>query len=134
RLARLSEILVELVRAPVPTHFFQTLGDQAFAAVPSDYLAVCLLDPEKGGYVTHSLAALEGCQVSQRVFSGNEGLPGWTISTGKARLVADLAVEDGVHDLEGVLIAAGVRALMAAPTRRGPAVLRARLVGAPPAR
>jgi len=48
RLTRLSEILVELFRSPVPTHFFQTLGDQAFAAVPNDYLAVCLRDPEKG--------------------------------------------------------------------------------------
>jgi len=133
RLTRLSEILVELFRSPVPTHFFQTLGDQAFAAVPSDYLAVCLLDPEKGGYVTHSLAALEGCQVSQRVFSGNEGLPGWTISTGKARLIADLAVEDGVHDLEGVLIAAGMRAVMVAPIRRGSDVLGALLfAGRPP--
>ena len=133
RLTRLSEILVELFRSPVPTHFFQTLGDQAFAAVPNDYLAVCLLDPEKGGYVTHSLAALEGCQVSQRVFSGNEGLPGWTISTGKARLVADLAVEDGVHDLEGVLIAAGMRAVMVAPIRRGSDVLGALLfAGRPP--
>jgi len=29
RLSRASEILVELFRSPVPTHFFQTLGDRA---------------------------------------------------------------------------------------------------------
>jgi signal transduction histidine kinase len=84
RLTRLSEILVELFRSPVPTHFFQTLADQAFAVVPNDYLAVCLQDPEKGGYLVHSLARLEEPAVSQRVFSPDEGLPGLAISTGKA--------------------------------------------------
>jgi hypothetical protein len=29
RLTRLGEILVELSRSPIPTHFFQTLGDEA---------------------------------------------------------------------------------------------------------
>ena len=42
RLQRLSEILIELFRSPIPTHFFQTLGDHAGSAVPHDYLAVCL--------------------------------------------------------------------------------------------
>jgi len=133
RLTRLSEILVELFRSPVPTHFFQTLADQAFAVVPNDYLAVCLQDPEKGGYLTHSLAALEGCQVSQRVFSVDEGLPGRTISTGKALLVGDLAAGEGVHDLEGVLVTADMRAAMVAPIRRGLDVLGALLfAGRPP--
>jgi len=67
RLARVSEILVELFRSPVPTHFFQTLGDQASMAVPSDYLAVCLQDRENGGYLVHSLAGLDDGAVGQRV-------------------------------------------------------------------
>jgi two-component system, OmpR family, phosphate regulon sensor histidine kinase PhoR len=133
RLTRLSEILVELFRSPVPTHFFQTLSDHAFAAVPNDYLAVCLQDPEKGGYLVHSLAGLEARAVSQRVFSSDEGLPGRVIGTGRAKLVADLGVEDGVHDLEGVLAAAGMRAAMVVPIRCGLDVLGALLfAGRPP--
>ena len=55
RLTRLSEILIELFRSPIPTHFFQTLGDHAGRVVPHDYLAVCLPDPEKGSYLVHTL-------------------------------------------------------------------------------
>ena len=44
RLTRLGEILVELSRSPIPTHFFQTLGDDAGSVVPCDYLALCLQD------------------------------------------------------------------------------------------
>jgi len=133
RLTRLSEILIELFRSPVPTHFFQTLGDRAGAAVPSDYLAVCLQDPEKGGYRVHSLLSLEAGAPSQRVFLPDEGLPGRTISTGRSYLVDDLAAEDGVHDLEGVLAAAGLRAVLVVPIRRGLEVLGALLfAGRPP--
>ncbi len=133
RLTRLSEILIELFRSPVPTHFFQTLGDRAGTAVPSDYLAVCLQDPEKGGYLVHSLLSLEAGAPSQRVFSPDEGLPGRTISTGRSYLVDDLAAEDGVHDLEGVLAAAGLRAVLVVPIRRGLEVLGALLfAGRPP--
>jgi two-component system, OmpR family, phosphate regulon sensor histidine kinase PhoR len=133
RMTRLSEILVELFRSPVPTHFFQTLADQAFAAVPNDYLAVCLQDSEKGGYLVHSLAGLEGGAVSQRVFSLDEGLPGRVIGTGKAQLLAELAAEDGVDDLEGVLAEAGMRAVLVVPIRRGLDVLGALLfAGRPP--
>ncbi len=133
RLTRLSEILVELFRSPVPTHFFQTLADQAFAVVPNDYLAVCLQDPEKGGYLVHSLAGLEEPAVSQRVFSPDEGLPGLAISTGKAQLRADLAADDGVDDLDGVLAGAGMRAVLVVPIRRGLDVLGALLfAGRPP--
>jgi len=51
RLTRLSELLIELFRSPIPTHFFQTLGDHAGGVLPHDYLAVCLSDPEKGSYL-----------------------------------------------------------------------------------
>ena len=60
RLTRLGEILVELSRSPIPTHFFQTLGDEAGSVVPFDYLAVCLQDEDKRGYLVHSLAVLPG--------------------------------------------------------------------------
>jgi two-component system phosphate regulon sensor histidine kinase PhoR len=133
RLTRVSEILIELFRSPVPTHFFQTLGDQAGAVVPGDYLAVCLQDSEKGGYLVHSLASLEDGVPSQRVFALDEGLPGRTISTGKAYLLENLAAEDGVDDLEGVLAAAGLRSVLVVPIRRGPEVLGALLfAGRPP--
>jgi len=51
RLTRLSEILIELFRSPIPTHFFQVLADEAAAVMPHDFLAVCLADQEKGGYL-----------------------------------------------------------------------------------
>jgi len=69
RLTRLSEILIELFRSPIPTHFFQTLGDHASSVLPHDYLAVCLSDPEKGSYLVHTLAGLEAGAVSPRGFS-----------------------------------------------------------------
>jgi len=133
RLTRLSEILAELFRSPIPSHFFQTLGDQAWAAVPCDYLAVCLQDPEKGGYLVHSQIDLEEGAMSRRVFSPDQGLPGRTISTGKAYIVEDLATEDGAPDLEGVLAAAGLRAALVVPIRSGLDVLGALLfAGRPP--
>jgi two-component system phosphate regulon sensor histidine kinase PhoR len=133
RLTRLSEILAELFRSPIRSHFFQTLGDQAWAAVPCDYLAVCLQDPEKGGYVVHSQVELEEGAISRRVFAPDEGLPGRTISIGKAYVVEDLAAEDGAPDLEGVLTAAGLRAALVVPIRSGLDVLGALLfAGRPP--
>jgi two-component system, OmpR family, phosphate regulon sensor histidine kinase PhoR len=133
RLARVSEILIELFRSPVPTHFFQTLGDRAGAVVPSDYLAVCLQDPEKGGYLVHSLATLDEATRGRRVFSTDEGLPGRAISTGKPYLIEGLVAEDGVDDLEGLLADAGLRAVLVVPVRRGLEVLGALLfAGRPP--
>jgi two-component system, OmpR family, phosphate regulon sensor histidine kinase PhoR len=133
RLTRLSEILAELFRSPIPSHFFQTLGDQAWAAVPCDYLAVCLQDPEKGGYLVHSQVDLEDGAMSRRVFSLDEGLPGRAISTAKAYVVEDLTAEDGAPDLEGVLAAAGLRAALVVPIRSGLEVLGALLfAGRPP--
>ncbi|MGH7345397.1 MAG: ATP-binding protein, partial [Candidatus Rokuibacteriota bacterium] len=63
-----------------------------------------------------------------RGFSLYEGLPGRAITTGHAQRIDDLnAVRDGVHDLEGVLIAAGLRATLVVPVRRGLDVLGALL-------
>src|SRR5262245_50450397 len=132
RLTRVSEILVELFRSPVPTHFFQTLGDRAGEAVPSHYLAVCLQDPEKSGYLVHSLGSLDEGAPAQRVFSLDEGLPGRAMSTGKPYLIDELMADDGVDDLEGVLAAAGLRAVLVVPIRRGLEVLGALLFAARP--
>ena len=134
RLGRLSEVLIELFRSPIPTHFFQTLADHAGGVLPHDYLAVCLSDLEKSGYLVHSLAGLDAGAVSPRVFSLHEGLPGRAITTGHAQRVEDLTlVRDGVHDLEGVLIGAGLRAALAVPIRRGLDLLGALLfAGRPP--
>ncbi|MGH7305980.1 MAG: GAF domain-containing protein, partial [Candidatus Rokuibacteriota bacterium] len=128
RLTRLSEILIELFRSPIPTHFFQTLSDHAGSVLAHDYLAVCLADPDKGSYLVHTLAGLDAGVVSLRGFSLYEGLPGRAITTGHAQRIDDLnAVRDGVHDLEGVLIAAGLRATLVVPVRRGLDVLGALL-------
>ena len=134
RLTRLNEILVELFRSPIPTHFFQTLADQAGAAVPHDYLAICLEDADKGGYLVHSLAAVEGGAPAPRVFSPHEGLPGRVMREGRVCALEDLtAADDAVFDLEGALGQAGLRAGLVVPIRRGLEVLGALLFAARPA-
>jgi signal transduction histidine kinase len=133
RLTSLSEILIELFRSPVPTHFFQTLGDRTGSVLPHDFLAVCLSDTEKGHYLVHTLVGLDPGAVRRRGFSLDEGLPGRAITTGQAQRIEDVTlVRDGVHDLEGVLSVVGLRATMAAPIRRGLDVLGALLFAARP--
>jgi two-component system, OmpR family, phosphate regulon sensor histidine kinase PhoR len=128
RLTRLGEILVELSRSPIPTHFFQTLGDEAGSVVPFDYLALCLQDDEKRGYLVHSLSPLTGGAIAARVFELHEGLPGRVIREGRATVVADLmAPDESVLDLEGVLMAAGLITALIVPVRRGFEVLGALL-------
>ena len=114
--------------SPVPTHLFQTLAEQAQAVVPHDYLAVCLEDTEQQGYLVHSLSGLAGEVVASRVFGRDEGLPGRTIRTGRAYLVAELdTISDAAPDLDGVLVRAGLRVALTVPVRRGPQVLGALL-------
>jgi PAS domain S-box-containing protein len=116
RLTRLSDVLVALSGSPIPTHLFQTLADLAPAAVPCDYLAVCLPTPDQPGYLVHSLAPLP-TDIGARVWQPDEGLPGQTMRTGRAVVIENLdAGDDG---LEGVLVEAGLRAVLAVPVRRG---------------
>ena len=133
RLARLSEILIELFRSPIPTHFFQVLADEAAAVMPHDYLAVCLEDQDKGGYLVHALSGLDGGAVAARAFSLHEGLPGRVMREGRPCVLEDLtAADDGVFDLEGALGEGGLRAVLVAPIRRGLDVLGALLFAARP--
>jgi PAS domain S-box-containing protein len=132
RLRRVGEVLIALSGSPVPTHLFQTLEEQTQAVVPHDYLAVCLEDVERRGYLVHSLSALPGGAVSSRLFHRDEGLPGQAIRTGRALLVADLeAVPGAAADLDGALVRAGLRAALAVPVRRGLEVVGALLFARP---
>jgi two-component system phosphate regulon sensor histidine kinase PhoR len=126
RLVRLNEILVELFRSPIPTHFFQTLADQAGVVVPHDFLAVCLVDPEKSGYLVHSLTTPDRATVAARVFSLYEGLPGRVMREGRVVVVADItAAPETIFDLEGALGEAGLRPGLLVPIRHGFDVLGA---------
>jgi GAF domain-containing protein len=118
RLTRLSDVLVALSGSPIPTHLFQTLADLAPAAVPCDYLAVCLPTPEQPGYLAHSLAPLP-TDLSGRAWGPGDGLPGRVMRTGQATAVADLAALDGQSPLEDILVRAGLRAALGVPVRRG---------------
>jgi PAS domain S-box-containing protein len=132
RLRRVGEVLIALSGSPVPTHLFQTLEEQTQAVVPHDYLAVCLEDVERRGYLVHSLSPLPGGAVSSRLFNRDEGLPGQAIRTGRALLVADLeAVPGAAADLDGALVRAGLRAALAVPVRRGLEVVGALLFARP---
>jgi len=128
RLTRLGEILVELSRSPIPTHFFQTLGDEAGSVVPLDYLALCLQDEEKRGYLVHALTPLPGGTIAERLFELHEGLPGRVIREGRPAIVTDLMKPDeSLLDLEGVLSGAGLKSVLIVPVRRGFEVLGALL-------
>jgi PAS domain S-box-containing protein len=132
RLRRVGEVLIALSGSPVPTHLFQTLEEQTQAVVPHDYLAVCLEDVERRGYLVHSLSALPGGEVGSRLFRRDEGLPGQAIHTGRAFLVGNLeAVPGAAADLDGALVRAGLRAALAVPVRRGLEVVGALLFARP---
>ena len=119
RLTRLGELLISLSASPVPTHLFQTLADQAATVVPCDGLAVCLADPEERGYLAHSLSG-DLPPLGARVFGLDEGLVGRAMHSGRPLVVADLGAEAGVAaDLEGAWHAAGLRAGLVLPLRRG---------------
>ncbi len=118
RLTRLSDVLVALSGSPIPTHLFQTLADLAPAAVPCDYLAVCLPAPEQPGYLVHSLAPLPA-DISGEVWGAGDGLLGGILRTGQAAAVVDLAATDGAGALERLLARAGLRAALGVPVRRG---------------
>jgi GAF domain-containing protein len=118
RLTRLSDVLVALSGSPIPTHLFQTLADLAPAAVPCDYLAVCLPTPEETGYLVHSLGPLP-TDISARVWKPDEGIPGRTMRTGQSTVVPDLVAAGQASALEEVLTAAGLRAVLAVAVRRG---------------
>ena len=119
RLTRLSDVLVALSGSPIPTHLFQTLADLAPAAVPCDYLAVCLPAAEGGGYLMHSLAPLPR-DVGVEVWPPNHGLPGRVMRTGQPCLVEDLAATgDPSSGLDAILAEAGFRAALGVAVRRG---------------
>jgi two-component system NtrC family sensor kinase len=116
RLTRLADVLVALSGSPIPTHLFQTLADLAPAAVPCDYLAVCLPSPDDAGYVVHSLAPLPR-DVGSRAWQPDEGLLGRTVRTGQARVVDALDASAG--PLDAILAEAGLRGALTVPVRRG---------------
>jgi PAS domain S-box-containing protein len=118
RLTRLSDVLVALSGSPIPTHLFQTLADLAPAAVPCDYLAVCLPTPEQTGHLVHSLGPLP-TDISARVWKPEEGIPGRTMRTSQATVVADLAADGPRGPLEDILAEASLRAVLAVSVRRG---------------
>jgi PAS domain S-box-containing protein len=118
RLTRLTDVLVSLSGSPIPTHLFQTVADLAPAAVPCDYLAVCLPAPEGPGYLVHSLAALPR-DIGAEVWPPDQGVPGHVMRSGRAAVIDDLTAMDGASALEETLARAGLRAVLAVPVRRG---------------
>jgi PAS domain S-box-containing protein len=118
RLTRLTDVLVALSGSPVPSHLFQTLADLAPAALPCDYVAVCLPTPEGAGYVVHSLAPLL-TDVGAEVWPPGQGLPGRIMRTGRVSVVEDLGALVETSALEDILAGNGLRAALAVPVRRG---------------
>ena len=119
RLTRLSDVLVALSGSPIPTHLFQTLADLAPAAVPCDYLAVCLPDAEGAGYLVHSLAPLPQ-DLGAEVWPPGHGLAGRVMRSGQPGLIEDLAAAGRMSDgLDAILAQTGFRAVLGVAVRRG---------------
>jgi two-component system phosphate regulon sensor histidine kinase PhoR len=120
RLGHLGELLIALSGSPIPTHTFQTLADRAGTALPFDYLAICLMDPEGHGYAVHSLAATGTVEIPSRLFPADSGWPGRAMRAGRPVTIDDLAASSGgAADLEAALLSLGLRTALIAPVRRG---------------
>lgn len=126
RLTYLGEILVALSSSPVPSHQFQTLADHAGMAIPCDYLAVCLVDPDERGYLVHSLAGLAAGAIPPRSFRLSEGIAGHVLRSNRMFCTTDLATSpEGTPDLEGVCSRLGLGAALVVPIRQGEKALGA---------
>jgi PAS domain S-box-containing protein len=120
RLAGVCEILIAISGSPLPTHVFQSLADHASEVIACDYLAICLQDAEDAGYLVHPLADLGVPEAPPRLIGLGEGLPGRAMAAGRPLLIDDLAAgPDGAGELEARWVAAGLRALLISPLRRG---------------
>jgi PAS domain S-box-containing protein len=120
RLAGVCEILIAISGSPLPTHVFQSLADHAGSVIDCDYLAICLQDSEEAGYVVHPLGDLGVEEPPASRFAPGEGLPGRAMASGRPMLIDDLATRpDGAGALEARWAAAGLRAVLIAPLRRG---------------
>jgi two-component system, OmpR family, phosphate regulon sensor histidine kinase PhoR len=129
RLGQLGELLIALSESPVPTHAFQTLADQADSPMPGDYLGICLKDADGAGYVVHSLTGPGMERVPTHLFPAGAGWLGRAMDAGRAVLIEDTAVAGGAPELEAALIGLGLRTVLIAPVRRGPAALGALMFG-----
>jgi signal transduction histidine kinase len=120
RLAYLGELLVTLSGSPIPSHQFQALADYAHNVIQSDYLAVCLIDPDMDGYRVHSLRGTAGGAIPQRLFTQEEGLVGQALQRNRAILSESLAEDTrGTADLEGICCRLGLQSALVAPLRQG---------------
>jgi two-component system phosphate regulon sensor histidine kinase PhoR len=128
RLRAVSELLVTMSGSPVPAHLFQTLADNVGGVVACDCVAVCLQDPDGGGYRVHSLSVIG---LPDGPFELAQGLPGLVMRTGRAVRVEDLGA-DGGGALESTCRDAGLKAALLVPLRRGPEVLGALFFAALP--
>lgn len=132
RLTRLGELLIELFRSPIPTHFFQTLADHAASVVPQTASPCASRSLRRALSRAHARRPRWRRREPAGILA-LRGVRGRAITTGQPQRIEDLnLVRDGVHDLEGVLIAAGLRATLAVSIRRGPDALGALLFAARP--
>lgn len=133
RLTYLGEILVALASSPLPSQQFQVLADEASGAVPCDYLAVCLVDPDRNGYLVHSLSGLAAGAIPSRSFHLQEGMAGHVICTNRTYVTTDLtSFPEGSDDLEGLCGRLGLRAALVIPLRQEEKALGALLFAAKP--
>ena len=129
RLTRLSEILVALFGSPIPTHLFQTLGDRRRPPCRAT-TSRCVCRPRRER-LSRALAWRPAREVARGACCcADEGLPGRAMSTGQPFWSRTWPAADGAATLEGVLAAAGLRAALVVPVRRGLEVLGALLFAA----
>lgn len=124
RLAYLSEMLIAFSSSPIPSHLLQTLADYTHGAVPHNYLALALIDPDGDGYIIHSLGGRAAAQMPHQIFpTAENGLIGQTITSNQIINVKDLAEIGGPVtnplSLEAACQQAGLAAALVVPLRQG---------------
>ncbi len=126
RLTHLAELLIALTASPVPSQQFQVLAEEAGRVLTFDFLAVCLLDPDRQGYRLHALFGAAGSEIPARRYALNEGLAGLVLRTGRTSLCDDVATHPAATpDVEGIGRRHGWRAALVLPLRQGEQVIGA---------
>ena len=60
RLGLVAKFLTRLINSPIPGNQFQILADYAPEIIPTDFLAIALVDTEPDHYVIHPLRGTAG--------------------------------------------------------------------------
>ncbi|MCA9971504.1 MAG: PAS domain-containing protein [Anaerolineales bacterium] len=119
RLAYLTEILIAFAASPIPSHLLQTLADYAYLAMPYDFFAIGLVDPDEAGYLVHALGGTRPvAPLPARPVPLPDGLIGQVMADGKLQRTTDVLAVVTPTALETACAAAGLPHALVVPLRQ----------------